>query len=143
MSHHQTTNSRPTLELWTNAIAEERREVCLAQIEIALCHGNREEAEAALARAFRTIKPDTITVNSPVSEILPPKLAGAVEHMRIMTVGELSNCTREYLLTGPNIGEKAIAVIRAEMEKVGFSLKESLPQAPPAWAMRLMAQRAG
>ena len=65
---------------------------------------------------------------------LSVRIVNCLEEDKIFTVQDLLQCTRERLLTIPNLGEKTIEVIYAALEKIGFyrSTKQPVAQGQPA-----------
>jgi DNA-directed RNA polymerase alpha subunit len=119
-------NAQPTLlERWPTALPVELIGPALAQVEIAFCHGNEEEAHAAIRRVFAATRPKpTVTRESPIAELcLPQRILNELDRMGIMFVRDLCDWSMTELTQIPNFGERTARRIRAAVEECGHRLK--------------------
>jgi DNA-directed RNA polymerase alpha subunit len=109
---------------------------CLARVEIALQRGNRDEANAAIARLFEQAKitaADGITPDSFVSELidetdrnaLPMRIVNTLERHGIHRVRQLVKCSPADLLEISSFAERAVDHIEAALAKHGLNLARS------------------
>src|SRR5688500_18953422 len=109
--HHACT---PKLERWPTALPVELIGPELAQVESALNHGNREEAYAAIDRAFNAVKPaETVTLDSPLSDLgMSLRITNGLEAAGVLLVRDLCQLNLEEVLQVPNFGRMYVATIR-------------------------------
>lgn len=144
----------PTLERWPTALPAEVIGPALAKVEVALHHGNEEEAHAAVRAAFEAVKPPSeITLDSSLVELgLPQRVVGSFDRSGILTVRQLCELTATQVHQRPNFGSMYTAMIRNALEKHGFELRRDteytannpMPKDKRSWLERVgIARRVG
>jgi DNA-directed RNA polymerase alpha subunit len=101
------------------------RSQCVRRVEIALKHGSREQALAAIREAFDAAGQSPVEFGSSVYELrMPLRAAEALDEYGILTVGALSRCTEDELRSNTRLGAKSLEAVRAALKRVGMSLRE-------------------
>ena len=60
----------------------------------------------------------------PVSELgLETRIANALEKMGVVTIGDLVTVSHEYFLSTPNLGKRALACVRRNLQFLGLDLR--------------------
>jgi DNA-directed RNA polymerase alpha subunit len=111
-----------SLERRDTALPEELIALTLAKVEIALHHGNEEEAHTVIARAFSEAQAkEQVTLDSPLIALgLPVRTVNGMEEAGILTVGDLCDWRLCDLISLPNFGERTAHEVRAAIERHGF-----------------------
>ncbi len=91
-------------------------------VELALRRGCRNEAVAAIDRAFET-DDEPITFDSPLSAVFDARMAGCLERAGVLTVGDLTRLTVGDLMEVKQLHFRSIKVIQDVLDRHGFALR--------------------
>lgn len=112
-----------TLERRANAVDVDKISICLAKVEIALNHGNQEEAAEAIKAAFQVETTEPVTRESPITDLgLDILICNLLERRALFTVGDLTMVTYTELRAITNFGQGRIEQVRTALERHGFAL---------------------
>lgn len=107
------------------------RQQCLGQVDVALMHGDPNEAKRAIDRAFEAAgHHEQIEFGSHIQVLaLSERTKNALENKGIATVGALESCTEADIRAmdkrrGAVLGNTALDEIRQALAKVGRFLKD-------------------
>ena len=119
--------SNPPLERWPTALPVEVIGPALARVEVAFCHGNREEAHAAIDQAFDSHEETDVTLDSPIGDLgLPIRYTNSLESAGIATIRDLTEWSIQQLHAIRNCGTATTNMIQVALEKHGWSLQNNL-----------------
>jgi DNA-directed RNA polymerase alpha subunit len=123
-------NSEPhALDIWPAALPRAFLGPALRKIKIALEHGNREEAIAAVEQAFRDAQPEAVTLDSPLVELgIPLRLVNSLERDGIMTIRQLCELCTTEVARRPNFGNRNVDAIKIALDRHGWSLRYELSE---------------
>ncbi len=83
-----------------------------------LANGNLEAAHEVLNRFAHASQPGWADMNTPVTMVFPAKLATLLDSKGYRNMNALHWATNEELLRIPNLGEKALDLIRETVSRV-------------------------
>lgn len=93
-------------------------------VEIAFNHGNKDEAYAAIDKAFRDAQPEEITLASPLNALgIPQRAVMPLERRGVMTIGAVCGWSITDLLDIPNFGRAYVRMIEEALARHGWSLR--------------------
>jgi DNA-directed RNA polymerase subunit alpha len=134
--------SQPDPSLWTRpeALPADVIQRALARAEVAMLHGNKEEALLAMHDAFVEAGDEPITATSPIARLdIPSRLLSILETSQITLVGHLLEMTWDQLLQTRSVGSKGATQVVLALRKVGFKLRRPMCHGVPKWAVDLKA----
>lgn len=105
---------------------------CLGMVELALRRGSREEALAAVARAFAAVaQPNVDLRDGSLHELgLDFKTVSILAANRIETIGQLSTHTSDELLAIRQIGKGTVDLIESRLAAAGLRLRKAVQKVP-------------
>ena len=109
----------------------------LTQLEVAMLHGNKDEAICVVQRAFEVAGQEPITARSPIARLdLIPRLVSILESAKLTQVGHLLEMTADDLLGVAHIGHKGAMQIRLALRKAGMKLRQPMSHGVEKWTAR-------
>jgi DNA-directed RNA polymerase alpha subunit len=123
-------NSEPhALDIWPAALPRAFLGPALRKIKTALEHGNREEAIAAVERAFRDAQPEVVTLDSHLVDLgIPLRLVHMLERGGNMTIRDLCDLCATEVSHLPNVGPRNLDVIKLALSRHGWRLRHELAE---------------
>jgi DNA-directed RNA polymerase alpha subunit len=123
-----------------NALPRDVIATALTQLEVAMLHGNKDEAFCVVQRAFEVAGQEPITARSPIARLdLVPRLVSILEARKITQVGHLLEMTLEDVLRVNHVGPKGATQIRIALRRAGMKLRVPMRHGVPKWAVDLKA----